>query len=233
LAVDADRTDPLDRGHTATMKALRFLLLAAVASPVVVAAAELARGRAIEFCDEELSLALVETMPDGSVFNGYLRTDETPEDWHVMVALRHHPAATLEEIVRRWRAHVAQLPASGTVLKEYQHNTPQDQRFTLALHDETDSTLELDAVRFVPDATGRGVCFYEAAVRVKDEKSPRAVEEALERQQEFAEALPKLTLEPVTRLVPHTDDDHPHDDAGKAPTASAAPPPASAPDRTN
>lgn len=209
------------------MKALRFLLVAttvSLAGPVVFAATPPARGPAIEFCDEELSLAHVETMPDGSVFNGYLRPDETSDDWHVMVALRHHPAATVGEIVQRWRAHVAQRPAPDTVLKEFQRNTPQDQRFTLALHDETDTTMELDAVRFVPDASGQGVCFYEAAIRVKDEKSPRAVEEALERQQEFAEALPKLELEPVAAPLEEPPGDHPPEPAAadkRPPTGDA------------
>jgi len=204
LSVDAGCTNPLDRGHTATMKVLCFLFVAAIASavaPATLGAAEPPRGPAIEFCDEELSLAHVETLPDGSVFNVYLRPDETPDNWHLMVALRHHPDATVAGIVQRWRAHIAQLPDAGAVLREYQNNTPQDQRFTLALHDESDTSMELEAVRFVPDATGKGVCFLEAAVRVKDEKSPRAVEEALERQQEFAEALPKLTLEPVSTPV--------------------------------
>ena len=134
-----------------------FALAASLVGAAALSAAEPPRGPAIEFCDEELSLAHVETMPDGSVINGYLRPDETPENWHVMVTLRHHANATVGEIVQRWRAHVAQQPASTTVLKEYQHNTPQDQRFTLALHDADDTTMELDAVRFVPDAPGSGV----------------------------------------------------------------------------
>jgi hypothetical protein len=192
------------------MTRLRLFLAAilACACRALSPAAAPSREPAIEFCDEELHLAHVEAMPDGSVLNVYLRPDETPETWHVMVALRHHPGDDVAGIVQRWRDHLTGLPPDTAVLKAFQHNTPGDQRFTLALHDETDTEMELSAVRFVPDAAGRGACFYEATVRLRNEKSPRAVEEALERQHEFAEALPKLSLAPVSPPAAPTEPAH-------------------------
>jgi hypothetical protein len=182
------------------MPTFRFLFIVLCTSLGTVAglrAADAPRGPEIVFAGEKLSLAYVEVMPDGSVLNEYIPAGETPETWTVLVALRHHPEAFVDEIVLRWRTYLAGLPTDGMVLKEFQANTRTDQRFTLSLRDPADRFLELNAMRFATDASGRGVSYYQAAVRIYDLKSAAALETALKKQESFEAALPALALAPV------------------------------------
>ena len=153
------------------MKSARFLL-SFLALATVVSAQDISRNPSVSLADEKLFLAFVEGGPD-VVLNEYIRKNETLENWQVLFAVRYvRNAESVEEVVRRWKAYIDQVPSPGKKIKEDEGSSANDRRFMLAIRPAGDAYLETDQQRFVPGPNGRGVIYYQAAIRVnpKDQR---------------------------------------------------------------
>lgn len=162
-------------------------------------AADISRNPSVKLADETLFLASVESDREG-VLNEYIRKDETFDHWKVLFAVRYvRSAKTVDEVVGRWKAYLAQVRSPGQALKEDDGSTASDRRFTLSIRAGDDSFLENDQLRFIPGPNGRGVIYYQAAMRV----NPRDESDLMKgfmKQAALAEALISLSIQPLESM---------------------------------
>ncbi|MDD2762377.1 MAG: hypothetical protein PHE83_00220 [Opitutaceae bacterium] len=157
------------------------------------------RNPSVSLADETLFLASVEDDAD-VVLNEYIRKDETFANWKVLFAVRYiRSAETVDEVVMRWKAYIAQVRSPGKNIKEEADSSPTDRRFMLAIRPPGDAYLECDQLRFIPSPNGKGVIYYQAAVRVNP-NSQSDLMQGLLKLQALAEALKSLTLQTVDSM---------------------------------
>ena len=176
------------------LSVLALLSLAAVAL-----AEDISRNPKVSLADETLFLASVESGPD-VVLNEYIRKDQTFENWKVLFAVRYvRSAKSVDEVVMRWKAYIAQVRSPGKKIKEEEDSSATDRRFMLAIRPPGDAYLENDQMRFITGPNGKGVIYYQASVRVNpnDESD---IMQGLLKQVAFADALKSLTLPAVEKM---------------------------------
>ncbi len=179
---------------------IRLLILLVFA--VVAPAEDLSRSPSVTLADETLFLASVESGPDVTL-NEYIRKGETFENWKVLFAVRYvHSAKSVDEVVLRWKAYIAQVSSPGKSMKEEEGSSVSDRRFSLSIRPPGDLYFENDQLRFITGPNGKGVIYYQAAVRVnpRDESD---IMQGLLKQVAFADALKSLSLEIVEKMPNH------------------------------
>ena len=184
--------------------AVFFVFGAAVT--VSFAAEDISKNPGLSFADEKLFLAYVEGSTNSEVLlNEYIRKDETLENWKVLFAVRYVPSAkSVDEVVGRWKAYLSQVKSPGKKIKEEEGSSSSDRRFMLAIRPPGDAYLETDEMRFVPGPNGKGVIYYQAAIRVNPAKESEIMK-GLEKQVAFAKALKTMTLQPVEKMPKKAD----------------------------
>jgi hypothetical protein len=184
------------------MRILRCLLVL-LATGIVALANDISRNPSITLGDETLFLASVESSPD-IVLNEYIRKTENFENWKVLFAVRYvRSAGSVDEVVRRWKAYVAQVKSPGKKIQEEEGSVPTDRRFMLAIRPPGDAYLENDQMRFIPGPDGKGVIYYQAAVRVNPRDATETMS-GLRKLVDFAGALKSLSVQPLEKLPDST-----------------------------
>ena len=184
--------------------ALLFVLGAVV--PATSAAEDISKNPSITLAGEKVFLAYVEGTTNSVVLlNEYIRKDETFENWKVLFAVRYVRSATnVDEVVAGWKSYVSQVKSPGKKIKEEEGSSSSDRRFMLAIRPPGDAYLETDQLRFVPGPKGKGVIYYQAAVRVNPANEAEIMK-GLEKQVAFAEALKTITVQPVEKMPKKAD----------------------------
>lgn len=160
---------------------------------------DISKNPSVTLGDETLFLASVEAEPD-VVLNEYIRKSETVENWKVLFALRHvRSAKSVDEVVNRWKAHLAKVKSPGMSLKEDEGSTPTDRRFTLAIRPPGDAYLENNKMRFIRSPDGNGVIYYQAAIRMNPRDESDLMQGFL-KLGGLARALGSLNLKPVEEM---------------------------------
>jgi hypothetical protein len=178
---------------------ISILLLPLLSFAAGVFAEDISRNPSVALADETLFLASVESGPD-LVLNEYIRKNETFDNWKVLFAVRYvRSAKSVDEVVLRWKTYIAQVRSPGKKIQEEEDSSPTDRRFMLAIRPPGDAYLETDQLRFIPCPDGRGVIYYQAAVRVNPNDASDIMQ-GLRKGMAFAEALKSLTLQAVERM---------------------------------
>ena len=168
-------------------------------------AEDISRNPSVVLADETLFLASIENGTD-VVLNEYIRKDETFDNWKVLFAVRYvRSAKSVDEVVLRWKMFVAQVRSPGKKIKEEEDSSPTDRRFMLAIRPPGDAYLENDQMRFIPGPDGKGVIYYQAAVRVNP-SSESDILQGLRKQVALADALKLLTLQTVETMPNRSSD---------------------------
>lgn len=176
-----------------------LFVLALLSLASVTLAEDISHNPSVSLGDETLFLASVEAGPD-VVLNEYIRKTETFENWKVLFAVRYvRSAKNVDEVVRRWKAYIAQVRSPGKSIKEEEDSSASDRRFMLSIRPPGDAYLENDQMRFIPGPGGKGVIYYQAAVRVnpRDESD---IMQGLLKQAALADALKSLNLQAVEKM---------------------------------
>jgi len=161
-------------------------------------AADTSRNPRVVLGPETLFLASVESSPD-VILNEYLRKDETFDNWKVLFAVRYvRSAKSVDEVVARWKAGVAQVRSPGKKMQEEADSKANDRRFILAIRPPDDSYLESNQMRFIPSPDGKGVLFYQVAVRVNPLDESELMQVFL-KQVKLAKALNSLSVQPFEK----------------------------------
>jgi len=184
-----------------------FLSILTMWAAVLVALAEdIGKNPSLSLGNEKLFLAYVEGGANSDVLlNEYIRKDESFEKWQVLFAVRYvRSAKSVDEVVGRWKAYLSQVRSPGQVLRENEGSSPSDRRFALAIRPPGDGYLENDQMRFVPGPNGKGVIYYQAAVRVNP-SSESDITRGLLKQVAFEKALKSMTLQPVETMPKKSD----------------------------
>lgn len=160
---------------------------------------DISKNPSLTLGDETLFLASVEAGPD-VVLNEYIRKSETVENWKVLFALRYvRSAKNVDEAVNRWKAYLAKVKSPGMSLKEDEDSTPTDRRFTLAIRPPGDAYLENNKMRFIRNPDGKGVIYYQAAIRMSPGDENDLMQGFLKLGR-LARALRSLNLKPVEEM---------------------------------
>jgi hypothetical protein len=164
--------------------------------------ADIGQNPSVTIADEKLFLAYVEGSTNTDVLlNEYIRKDESLENWKILFAVRYVTAAkSVEEVVGRWKAYLSQAKSPGQTLREDEGSTPADRRFSLAIRAPGDAYVENDQMRFVPGPNGKGVIYYQAAIRVKAFQEAE-VRQGIAKQTAFTKALKTITVQPVEKMA--------------------------------
>ena len=178
-----------------------FCLLTAASISI---AADISKNPSVSLGSEKLFLANVEGSGSEVLLNEYIRKGETLDTWTVLFAVRRVQTTNgVNDVVGRWKGYLSQVNSPGLKLKEEEGSTANDRRFVLAIRPPGDAYLESNVLRFVPTTDGKGVIYYQAAVRVNP-KNESEVNKGLVRQTELAEALKSVSVTPVEKMPEHT-----------------------------
>lgn len=195
-----DRTSTeTKKGKALVFRYTDIIVLALFSLTSVSLAEDISRNPSVSLGDETLFLASVEAGPD-VVLNEYIRKTETFENWKVLFAVRYvRSAKNVGEVVERWKAYIAQVRSPGKSMKEEGDSTTSDRRFILSIRPLGDAYLENNQLRFVPGPGGKGVIYYQAAVRMnpRDESD---IMQGLLKGVSFADALKALTLQAIEKM---------------------------------
>jgi len=191
------------RSATNTRMRISLTLLSMLTLVAAALADDISRNPSVVLADETLFLASVENGAD-VVLNEYIRKDETFDNWKILFAVRYvRSAKSVDEVVMRWKSYIAQVRSPGKKIKEEEDSSTTDRRFMLAIRPPGDAYLENDQMRFVPGPNGKGVIYYQAAVRVNP-SSESDIMQGLLKQVALADALKSLTLQAAERMPNHS-----------------------------
>lgn len=147
------------------MRSLFFILSLLMLSAAAFAE-DISRNPKVTLAHEELFLAFVESDPE-IVLNEYIRKNDTLDNWKVLFAVRYvRTAKSVDEVVQRWKAYIEQIRSLGKKFQEDDESNANDWRFTVSIRPIGDTYLENDQLRFIPGPNGKGVIYYQAAIRV-------------------------------------------------------------------
>ena len=176
-----------------------IVLLVCVAMSALAFGEDISHNPSVTLAGETLYLANVERGP-GVVLNEYIRKNETFDTWKVLFAVRYvQSASSVDEVVQRWKAYLAQVVSPGMSVREADGSTATDRRYMLSIRPPGDAYCENDELRFIPGPGGRGVIYYQAAVRV-DPKDSNDIMKGLMKETELGAALNSLNLQPIEKM---------------------------------
>ena len=176
-----------------------IVLLASLALSVLAYGEDISHNPSVTLAGETLYLANVEAGP-GVVLNEYIRKGETFDNWKVLFAVRYvQTASSVDAVVQRWKAYLGQVVSPGMSYREADGSKATDRRYILSIRPPGDAYCENDVLRFIPGPGGRGVIYYQAAVRV-DPKDSTDIMKGLMKETELGAALNSLTLQPVDKM---------------------------------
>ena len=183
----------------------KFIFTLALATILLPALAEdISKNPGVSLANEKLFLANVEGGGSDVLLNEYIRTNETFDNWTVLFAVRRVPTTNgVSDVVARWKTYLAQVNSPGLKVKEEEGSAATDRRFMLAIRPPGDAYLETDELRFIPAPGGKGVIYYQAAIRVNP-KSESEIKQGLIKQAAFAEALKSISVTPVEKMPGQT-----------------------------
>jgi hypothetical protein len=150
----------------------------------------------VELDGDLMLLASVESGPD-AVVNVYVRTHQTLKNWNVLFTAHYvRSAKSVDEAVLGWNAQ-ARNPA--TTINEKEDSSAQDRRFKMVIRSPNNDYLEYDELRFIPSPNGKGVIYYQAAVRMNPANKVDKYRAGL-KQLGQAHGLKSLTLEVIEKM---------------------------------
>jgi hypothetical protein len=195
----------LSIGNKFHMRILNVICPLLMAASVAIAE-DISKNPSVTLAGEKLFLANVEGGGSHALLNEYIRKSESFDNWTVLFAVRRVQTTTgVNDVVRRWKTYLAQVNSPGLMREEEEGSSANDRRFRLAIRSPGDAYLEIDEFRFIPASDGKGVIYYQAAVRVST-NSQSELNQGLVKELAFAEALKSISVAPLEKLPGPTAD---------------------------